>query len=60
MDYLAGLEIQEPSRKLYLMITEDAYEEILLQPLAKLSLNRYGIKIIIFDSAVNQIVRWIK
>ena len=41
MDYLAGLEIQEPERRLFLAVSEEAYEDILLTPLAKLSLNRY-------------------
>ena len=60
MDYLAGLEVQEPARVLFLMVTEETYEEILQQPLAKLSLNRYKIRVIIFDATSNLIVKWIK
>lgn len=60
MDYLAGLEVQEPARTLFLMLTEEAYNEVLQQPLAKLSINRYTIRIIIFDATSNLIVKWIK
>lgn len=58
MDYLVGIRIQEPDRKLYVAITEKAYQEILDNPLAALSVKRYEIPFLIFDPLTKTIVRW--
>jgi len=60
MDYLAGLEVQEPSRKLYLGVSEEAYEGLLKNPLSKLSLERFKINVLIVDIASNNIIKWIE
>lgn len=59
MDYLAGLELQEPDRKLYLAVSENGYKKILANPLAKVSLNRYKVCVIVFNHFTNTISKWI-
>ncbi|MCB0597395.1 MAG: XisH family protein [Phaeodactylibacter sp.] len=60
MDYLVGLQTQEPDRKLYLAISQQAYKEIQGNPLAKLSVEHYGISMIIFDPRSKTILQWIR
>ena len=60
MDYLAGLELQEPNRKLYLAISEEAHEGLMKNPLSKLSLKRFSIKIIVVNIHTNTIIQWIE
>lgn len=59
MDYLVGLSVQEPERKLFLAITDQAYQEILSNPLASLSVKHYKIPIILFDPITQRITQWI-
>lgn len=60
MDYLVGLEIQEPNRKLYLAISTFAYKDLMKNPLSKLSINRFNVKILIVDVDTNTIIKWIE
>ncbi len=60
MDYIPGLLVQEPDRKLYLAISRRAYKEILGNPLAKLSVEHYKLSIIIFDPKSKKIEQWIR
>ncbi len=59
MDYLAGLELQEPNRKLYLAISTKAYQALMENPLSKLSLRRFNVRVIIVNINTNRIVQWI-
>ena len=59
MDYLAGLEIQEPNRKLYLALSTRAYQDLMKNPLSKLSINRFSINLLIVDIETNKITKWI-
>ena len=58
LDYLVGLEVQEPARKLFLAITEASYQALMESPLAKLSLTRYPVNLLVFDEKTNRIVQW--
>jgi len=60
MDYLVGLRVQEPSRKLYLAVSEMAYEGLMKHPLSKLSLELYKINVLIVDVTANNIIKWIE
>ena len=60
MDYLAGLEIQEPNRKLYLAISTFAYVDLMKNPLSKLSINRFNVKMLIVNIDTNTITKWIE
>jgi len=60
MDYLVGLRVQEPSRKLYLAVSEMAYEGLMKNPLSKLSLELYKINVLIVDVTSNNIIKWIE
>ena len=60
MDYLVGLEVQEPSRKLYLGVPEEAYIGLMKNPLSKLSLERFKVNVLIVDVESNNVVKWIE
>jgi len=60
MDYLVGLEIQEPSRKLYLAVSKEAYQGLTKNPLSQLSLERFKINVIIVNVISNNITKWIE
>ncbi len=60
MDYLLGLQIQEPERKLYVAITKDTHAEILENPLASLSIEHYQIPLVLFDPLTKTILQWIR
>lgn len=59
MDYLVGLKVQEPERKLYVAVTEKAHKEIVDNPLAALSVEHYMISFLIFNPLTKTIVKWI-
>jgi len=60
MDYLAGLEVQEVFRKLYLSVSEEAYDKLMKNPLSKLSLKRFKVRLLIVNVESNQVIRWIE
>lgn len=60
MDYLLGLKLQEPERKLYVAVTVQAFKEIQANPLAKLSVEHYKLPLILFDSTSKTIKQWVK
>lgn len=59
MDYLVGLKVQEPERKLFVAISERAYQDILDNPLAALSVEHYELPLLIFDPMTKSIIEWI-
>ncbi len=59
LNYRLALEISDPTRILYLAIPVVAYESFFKREFAQMSLERYEIKLIIYDPKEEVIVQWI-
>ncbi len=60
LDYLPGLEENDPERTLYLSIPLEVYDTFFQKRLPQTIIRRYDIKLMVFDVAKEVIVRWIK
>lgn len=59
LNYRIVLEETEPKRLLYLAVPIEAYESFFYRDLPKASIKKYQIKLIIYDSINEVIVKWI-
>ncbi|NER92631.1 MAG: fatty-acid oxidation protein subunit alpha [Symploca sp. SIO1B1] len=59
LNYRLALEISEPTRTLYLAVPVRAYEAFFKREFAQISLERYQIRLIIYDPISEIIVKWI-
>lgn len=59
LNYRLALEIDEQTRVLYLAIPVTAYQAFFKREFAQISVERYGIKLIIYDPIQEVIVKWI-
>ncbi|MEG4534227.1 element excision factor XisH family protein [Microcoleus sp. D2_18a_D3] len=57
-NYKVVLEESEPDRLLYLAIPEDIYEEFFTRRLARMSVTRMQLNLIVFNPAREAIVIW--
>lgn len=57
-NYKVVLEEQEPDRILYLAVPEDIYEEFFTRRLAKMSVSRMQLKLLVFNPVKEEIVLW--
>ncbi len=53
------LEQSEPERNIYLAVREEVYLDIFSEPIGQLLLRKKRLKLIVFDSSKEIIVRWI-
>ena len=53
------LELSEPERKIYLAVREEVYLDIFSEPLGQVLLRKKRLKLIVFDSSREIIIRWI-
>lgn len=53
------LEVSEPERNIYLAVREEVYLDIFSEPIGQLLLQKKRLKLIVFDSSKEIIVRWI-
>jgi hypothetical protein len=53
------LELSEPERTIYLAVREEVYLDIFSEPLGQLLLRKKRLKLIVFDSLREIIIRWI-
>ncbi len=53
------LEFSEPERNIYLAVREEVYLDIFSEPIGQLLLRKKRLKLIVFDSSKEIIVRWI-
>jgi len=53
------LELSEPERNIYLAVREEVYLDIFSEPLGQLLLRKKRLKLIVFDSSREIIIRWI-
>lgn len=59
-DYSVALEIQDPSRVLFLAIPEDIWNRFFQQQIIQKSLERIGAKVIVYNPFTNTIIQWIR
>ncbi|MBD2302893.1 XisH family protein [Nostoc sp. FACHB-87] len=59
LNYRLVLEETEPERLLYLAVPLEAYESFFYRDLPQASIRRYQIKLIIYDSRNEVIIKWI-
>ena len=60
LDYRVGLEDSEPERTVYLAVPFDAYHTFFTKRFAQTVIQRFDIKLMIFDVNKEEIVQWIK
>ena len=53
------LELSAPERTIYLAVREEVYLDIFSEPLGQLLLRKKRLKLIVFDSSREIIIRWI-
>lgn len=59
LDYEAGMEEQEPDRKVYLAIPLKAWQQIQKIPLLMKVLDKYNVNLIIYEPISKTIITWI-
>ena len=60
LNYLQALELKDPERILYLAVPIDTYTEFFQIPFIQMSLERYGINLIVYNPSKEEIEQWIK
>lgn len=60
LDYELGLEEIEPDRVIFLAIPDKVYQKIQKIPILLKALNRYEVKVIIFDPNLEEIKQWLQ
>jgi hypothetical protein len=59
-DYYVALEIEDPTRILFLAIPDDIWFRFFQKQIIQKSLERIKAKIIVYNPDINEIVQWIK
>ncbi|MBD1874873.1 XisH family protein [Nodosilinea sp. FACHB-131] len=59
LNYRIMLEVKEPERELYLAIPIDTYETFFQSRFAQTAVERYQLKLIVYNPISEEIVRWI-
>jgi ferric iron reductase protein FhuF len=60
LDYELGLEEQEPGRTIFLAIPEKIYQRIQKIPILLKALDKFDVKVILFDPSSKTIIQWLK
>ena len=58
--YYVALEHNEPDRALYLALPDDAYWEIIREPIAVKTITKFQLKFILYNIKQQKIVQWIE
>ncbi|PSN10783.1 fatty-acid oxidation protein subunit alpha [filamentous cyanobacterium CCT1] len=59
LNYRIMLEVKEPERELYLAVPIDTYEAFFQSRFAQTAVERYQLKLIVYNPVSEEIVRWI-
>jgi XisH protein len=60
LNYQVMLEVNQPERQLYLAVPVEAYETFFQTRFTQLVLQRYSLKLVVYDSLLEEIVQWCK
>ncbi|MBE9197882.1 MULTISPECIES: XisH family protein [unclassified Nodularia (in: cyanobacteria)] len=58
LNYRIMLEVNEPERLLYLAIPLETYETFFQSQFAQMIINRYQLKLIVYEPVTEEIVQW--
>ena len=58
LNYRMVLETREPERHLYLGVPSDTYTTFFTLPFAQLAIQRYQLKLVIYDAEHEEITQW--
>jgi hypothetical protein len=53
------LEVNEPERKLFLAVPLETFETFFQTRFAQLAIQRYQLKIVVYDPLLEEVMRWI-
>jgi XisH protein len=59
LSYKHALEIEEPDRELYLAVPLDTYDEFFKQLFVQEIIQRYTIKLVIYQPETEELIKWI-
>lgn len=59
LNYRIMLEVNEPDRLLYLAVPLETYQTFFQSRFAQVAIERYQLKLIIYEPVIEEIVRWI-
>jgi hypothetical protein len=59
LNYRLALEAQESDRSLYLAVPEETYATFFHLPFGQLAVQRYQLKLIVYDAVQQEIIQWI-
>lgn len=59
LSYKHALEIEEPDRELYLAVPLDTYDEFFKQLFVQELIQRYTIKLVIYQPETEELIKWI-
>jgi hypothetical protein len=60
LNYRLALEAQESDRTLYLAVPEETHATFFHLPFAQLAVQRYDLKLIVYDAMREEIIQWVK
>jgi hypothetical protein len=60
MSYLLALEAQHPGRILYLAVPLDIYDQFFQLEFGQLAMQRYQLKLMVYDAESEAIIQWIE
>ncbi|MGH9848016.1 MAG: XisH family protein [Blastocatellia bacterium] len=59
LSYKVGLEEQDPGRVLYLAIPVEAYDGFFILPFAQTMIERYELRLIVYEPLKEELLKWI-
>ena len=59
LNYQLGLSARDPQRKLYLAVPDDTYNEFFKLEFTRLAVERYQLRLIVYEANAEVIVQWI-
>lgn len=59
LSYRLGLEEQDPERILYLAVPQEAYDNFFNLPFAQRAIERYELRLIVYDPRKEELLKWI-
>ncbi len=60
LDYALGLEEVDPDRLIFLAIPENVYRKIKKIPILLKALDKFGVRVVIFEPKLEEIVQWMR
>jgi hypothetical protein len=60
LNYRTALREKEPERHLYLAVDTETYEDFFTLPFIQLQIQELQLKIVVYDTEIKEIVRWLR